>query len=62
MIDIFHKVKDKEKDAVLLLIGVGELMETVKEKVNNLHLAKRCDFFMEHRMRWNECIRQWMCF
>lgn len=38
LIDIFEKVHEKEKDAVLLLIGEGELEDEIKAKVHRLGL------------------------
>lgn len=38
IIDVFYEVQKVKKDAMLLLIGVGETMDIVKEKVNHLGL------------------------
>lgn len=38
IIDVFNEVHNKNKDSVLLLIGKGDLMDKIKEKVNNLGL------------------------
>lgn len=44
LIDIFEKVHEKEKDAVLLLIGEGELEEQIKAKVHRLGLDESVIF------------------
>lgn len=44
LIDIFNEFHKKEKDAVLLLIGQGPLMNKVKDKVNNLGLSDSVKF------------------
>jgi len=38
LIDIFKAVHDQSKDSILLLIGIGELVYEIKEKVNRLGL------------------------
>lgn len=38
LIDIFGKIYEKNKNAVLLLIGVGKLEQQIKQKVKNLNL------------------------
>lgn len=38
IIEIFSEVKKKRDDAILLLVGVGELMEDTKQKVKELNL------------------------
>ena len=38
IIDVFNEVYNKKKDSVLLLIGIGDLMDKIKEKVNKLGL------------------------
>lgn len=44
LIDIFNEIRKKEKDAVLLLVGQGPLMESIKEKVNDLGLSDLVKF------------------
>lgn len=44
LIDIFEKVHEKEKDAVLLLIGEGELEDQIKAKVHRLGLDESVIF------------------
>lgn len=39
LIDIFAEIKERRKDAKLLLVGDGELRRTVKEKIENLNLG-----------------------
>ena len=39
LIDIFYEVLQKEKDAILLLIGEGETERNIKSKVNDLGIA-----------------------
>lgn len=48
LIDIFANVYQKDPDAVLLLIGVGPLENTIKAKVKELKL-EHCVFFLERR-------------
>ncbi|WP_078429774.1 glycosyltransferase family 1 protein [Alkalihalobacterium alkalinitrilicum] len=38
LIDVFHRIYDKDKKAVLMLIGDGELFTTLKNKVDSLGL------------------------
>lgn len=38
LIEIFLEIKKKRKDALLILIGTGSLINDIKEKVNNLEL------------------------
>lgn len=44
LIDVFHAVKQKRPDSCLLLVGEGELMEPVKEKVRALGLERDVRF------------------
>lgn len=44
LIDIFVEVAKKRDDAVLVLIGEGPLMESIKNEVSNLHLANKVFF------------------
>lgn len=44
MIQIFEKIKEKRKDAVLLLVGEGILMNQVKEQVNKAGLQESVIF------------------
>lgn len=44
MIDIFYEVYKRNKSAVLLLVGIGELEEKIKEKVNRLQLQDAVKF------------------
>ena len=44
LIDVFSKILEKEKDSYLLLIGIGELENKIKEKVNNLNISDRVIF------------------
>lgn len=48
LIDIFVEVYRKNTNAFLLLIGVGELMCSIKEKIEKLHLSKRV-LILSHR-------------
>lgn len=52
LVDIFNEVQKKEKDAVLLLIGEGELEQEIKDKVKSfgiddkvLFLGRRADAY-----------------
>lgn len=44
LIDVFSKINKKDKEAVLLLIGEGELENEIKKKVNNLGLNEYVKF------------------
>lgn len=44
IIDIFNEVHRINKNTKLILIGTGELEESIKEKVNNLHLKDNVMF------------------
>lgn len=44
LIDIFNEVYRIDKDAVLLLIGDGELRDSIKEKIDRLGLSKNVMF------------------
>lgn len=48
LVDVFAEVYRKNPDAFLLLIGAGELMNTVKDKINKLHLTDRV-LILSHR-------------
>ena len=45
LIDVFKEIVKVNEDAVLLLIGVGELMSTIKEKVYKLGLLDKVIFY-----------------
>ena len=44
LIDIFEKIAKREKNAVLMLAGDGELIENIKEKVHTLGLDEKVIF------------------
>ena len=44
LVDIFAKICETRKDAVLVMIGQGELEETIREKVKSLGLEDRAYF------------------
>lgn len=44
LIDIFCEIKKLKSNAILLLIGEGELFDTIKNKVENLHLTNSVVF------------------
>lgn len=44
LIDIFEKIHIKDNNSILLLVGVGELEEKIKLKVQNLGLTKSVKF------------------
>lgn len=44
LIDIFQQIKAQEQNAVLLLVGVGELQESIIKKVERLGLEKDVQF------------------
>lgn len=45
LIDIFNEVYKKNKDAVLLLVGDGELDSEIREKVNSYNLSDNVIFY-----------------
>lgn len=45
LIEIFKELSIKEQDAVLLLVGNGELQDKIKEKVEKMGLEKRVIFY-----------------
>ncbi len=45
LIDVFYEVQKEIKDAVLLLIGEGELKDKIKEKVKSLKIEDNVIFF-----------------
>lgn len=44
LIDVFEKVAEKDKNAILLLVGEGKLLEDTKEKVRKLGLKDKVLF------------------
>lgn len=44
LVDIFAKICETRKDAVLVMIGQGELEETIREKIKSLGLEDRAYF------------------
>lgn len=44
LIDIFYEIQRQRDDAILLLAGVGELQEEIKNKVKKLGLEKKVKF------------------
>ena len=44
LIDVFERVAQKDKDAVLVLLGDGELMDEIRKKVNDKKLDDRVVF------------------
>lgn len=40
LIEIFAEIHKKREEAILLLIGVGELKEKIEKKINQMHLEK----------------------
>lgn len=45
LVEIFTKVREKRNDAMLLLVGVGETMENIKELVKNNNLGDYVIFY-----------------
>ena len=41
LIDIFNEIQKKKDNSILILIGVGELQEQIKEKIDKLGLNKK---------------------
>ena len=44
LIDIFNEIQRKEKDAVLIFVGEGELEENIKNKVQLLNISDKVKF------------------
>lgn len=53
LIDIFNEVLKKEPNSILMLVGVGELESTIKEKVQKLGLTDKV-LFLGNRSDVNE--------
>lgn len=45
LIDVFNEIQKKEPDAVLLLLGVGELTDVIKGKVKKLGIEDKVIFY-----------------
>ena len=58
LLDIFAEVCKRRDDAVLLLIGIGELMDAMKEKAANLGIADKIRFvgFRDDRNRFMQAM------
>ena len=58
LLDIFAEVCKRRDDAVLLLIGIGELMEAMKQKATNLGVADKVRFvgFRDDRNRFMQAM------
>ncbi len=56
LIDIFNEIHKKDKDAVLVLIGTGELENEIKQKVNRLNLSEYV-MFLGQRNDVNEIMQ-----
>ena len=41
LIDIFNQIQKQEENSILVLIGVGELQEQIKQKINDLGLKEK---------------------
>ena len=55
LVDIFAEIHKKRPDSVLMLVGTGDLMESVKEKVSELKLDD-CVIFTGSRADVNELL------
>ena len=44
LLEVFQEVARREQDAILLLIGEGERLEAMKDKVSQMHLEERVRF------------------
>jgi len=53
LIDVFYRVYKMDNSAVLMLIGEGELVDTVREKVRSLNLEKSV-LFLEPKENIND--------
>ena len=49
LIDIFHEIKKKKDNSLLLLAGQGPLMEEMKEKVNGLKMVESVKFLGQRK-------------
>lgn len=58
LLDIFAEICKRRDDAVLLLIGIGELMDAMKEKAANLGIADKVRFvgFRDDRNRFMQAM------
>ena len=58
LLDIFSEICKRRDDAVLLLIGIGELMDAMKEKAANLGIADKVRFigFRDDRNRFMQAM------
>ena len=45
ILDIFAKICEKDNDAILVLFGVGELLDKMKDKANLLGISERVIFY-----------------
>lgn len=45
LLDIFYEICQKDSDAVLILFGIGELQEKMKEKAKRLGISERVIFY-----------------
>jgi glycosyltransferase involved in cell wall biosynthesis len=55
LIDIFNEIQKKKNNAVLILVGTGELESTIRNKVNQLRLSDKC-LFLGSRNDVNELL------
>lgn len=55
LLDIFYSIHQKNSNAVLLLFGVGELLESIKKKAHTLGIANSVIFYGSS----NEMYRMW---
>jgi glycosyltransferase EpsF len=44
LIDIFYEIRKRDKNAVLLLLGIGSLQDSIREKVKNLGISQSVQF------------------
>ena len=58
LLDIFAEICKRRNDAVLLLIGIGELMDSMKKKAANLGIADKVRFvgFRDDRNRFMQAM------
>ena len=53
LIDVFYEIQKKEKNSILLLIGEGESISKIKDKVNNLNINDKVIFLGSRNDTYN---------
>lgn len=53
LVELFNKFQEKNKDAILMLVGIGELQDDVRKQVNDLNLQDKV-LFLNQKNNVNE--------